>query len=322
MKRFIKKRYLQWLDRRIPAAREITLNQQRIFIFPSRQGLLFAIVLLAVLVAAINYENNLAYILAFWLSGLFVVAILYTFSNLSGLTIKAGKAKAAFAGEGAEYNLVLSRNSKRQYHGIQLRWPNSEELVEDVCRQKERQVKLFLTTKTRGRMQAGRLLVESYYPLGMLRAWSWLDLDMSSVVYPKPIPVRALPKAISRQNEGMLVEQHGTEDFYGFRDYVAGDSLKHVSWRGVAKGQSLQTKQFSANVDSRVWLDWSSFDGENPELRLSKLCFLALELEKGQDEYGLRLPGSEILPGRGATHQEKVLRALALYGIESTGDES
>lgn len=317
MKRFIKKRYLQWLDRRIPAAREITLDQRRIFIFPSRQGLLFAIVILAVLIAAINYENNLAYILAFWLSSLFVVAILYTYSNMSGLSIKAGKTKAAFAGEDAEYSLLLSRSGKRQYHGIQLRWPNSAEIVEDVCKQQQKATRLFLSTKKRGRMQADRLLIESYYPLGLLRVWSWVDLDMSSVVYPKPIPAGTLPRAFSQQNEGDLLEQNGAEDFYGFREYVAGDSLKHVSWRSLAKGQPLQTKQFSATVDSRVWLDWSFFEGENQELRLSKLCFLALELAKGQDEYGLRLPGVEIAPSRGEAHREHILRTLGLYGIEA-----
>ncbi len=317
MKRFIRNRYLQWLDRRIPAAREITLNQRRIFIFPSRQGLLFAIVILAVLIAAINYENNLAYILAFWLSSLFVVAILHTYSNLSGLTIKAGKAKAAFAGEDAEYNILLSRNGKRQYHGIQLRWPNSEEIVEDVCKQQERAARLFLRTKKRGRMHAKRLLVESYYPLGLLRAWSWVDLDMSSVVYPKPVAAGTLTRAFAQHNEGEMLEQHGAEDFYGFRNYVAGDSLKHVSWRSLAKGQALQTKQFSASADRRIWLDWDFFEGEAQELRLSKLCFLALELSKGQDEYGLRMPDIEIAPGRGDAHQERILSALGLYGFEN-----
>ncbi len=316
MKRFIKQRYRQWLDQRIPASREVTLDQRRIFIFPSRYGWFYTVVLLSVLLAAINYENNLAFALAFLLVSLFVVAILHTYSNLSGLTIRAGRTKAAFAGEDAEFDVILRRQGKREYHGVHLCWPNSAEVVEDVCRVYERKTKLFLTTKKRGWMRAERLLLESHYPLGILRAWSWIDLDMTCLVYPKPIFAGRLPHALSRRNEGVMAEQLGAEDFYGFRDYVAGDPLKHVSWKSMAKGQALLTKQFAANVDRRVWLDWYCFSGDDEETRLSKLCYWTLELSKGQDEYGLRLPEFEIKPDTGEVHRDAILRALALFGNE------
>jgi uncharacterized protein (DUF58 family) len=317
VKRFIKQHYDQWLDRRIPAARGITLDQRRIFIFPSRQGLFFAVAVLAVLIAAINYENNLAFALAFLLSSLFVVAILHTYYNLSGLTIQAGRTKAAFAGEDAEFNLTLVRHGKREHFGIHLSWPKSEEIVEDICHYQERKTKLFLKTRQRGRMRAGRLLIESYYPLGLLRAWSWVDLDMSCLVYPKPVKAGVLPRALSRNSEGSMQEQHGAEDFYGFRDYAAGDSPKHVFWKSYAKGLPLQTKQYAAHVDSKIWLDWQYFEGMDQEARLSRLCYWALELSKGQSEYGLRLPGVEIAPARGEAHLELILRNLALFGIEA-----
>jgi len=313
MKQFINNRFQRWLDRRIPPAREVTLNQRRIFIFPSYQGGVFCLVLAGILISAINYANSMAYVLVFLLLSLYIVAILHTYSNLSGLTIKAGHAKPAFAGEDAEFEVVLHRRGARNYHGISLSWPNSNTVIADIFDQQELNIKLFLRTGNRGRMRAGRLHIESFYPLGLLRCWSWIDLDMNCLVYPKPLAGSQLPRVASLHGEGRTREHYGIEDFFGLRDYAVGDSLKHVSWKSLAKGQPLQTKQYTANVDKRIWLDWEALEGLDAEKRLSRLCYWTLRISKTEDEYGLRLPGQEIQPARGDQHRQTILRSLALF---------
>ena len=104
----------------------------------------------------------------------------------------------------------------------------------------------------------------------------------------------------------------GSDDFYGFRDYQPGDPLKHVFWKGYAKGQELQLKQYAGYREKQIWLDWEAFDGPL-EKRLSHLCYWALKLEHRKQEYGLRLPGQEIPPAMGGAHQIRVLKALALF---------
>ena len=44
--------------------------------------------MLLILVAAINYQNALAHALAFLMLGLFLVAMLQTYRNLSGLLLR------------------------------------------------------------------------------------------------------------------------------------------------------------------------------------------------------------------------------------------
>ena len=107
-----------------------------------------------------------------------------------------------------------------------------------------------------------------------------------------------------------------SDDFYGFRDYRQGDSLRRVYWKGLARGQSLQSKQYAAYADRSVWLDWELFDGLGAEQRLSHLCYWALAFDRDNEEYGLRIPGTVIPPGWGEKHREAVLRALALHGME------
>lgn len=66
------RRWQKWLDRRIPEAKEVILNQRSIFIIPSRVGWLFLLLLILLLITAMNYQNGLIYGLTFWL---FSVAI-------------------------------------------------------------------------------------------------------------------------------------------------------------------------------------------------------------------------------------------------------
>jgi hypothetical protein len=107
----LRSRFQQWVNRRIPAAREVTLDQRRIFIFPSRAGFFFGCSLTVMLVASINFENNLSYALTFLLATLFIVATLHTYANLSGLTIRALRAQPAFPGQQSEFHVMLERSN-------------------------------------------------------------------------------------------------------------------------------------------------------------------------------------------------------------------
>ena len=100
-----------------------------------------------------------------------------------------------------------------------------------------------------------------------------------------------------------------------FRDYRKGDSLRQAHWKGFAKGQALQTKQYTAYADRSVWLDWELFAGMGVEQRLSHLCYWVLAFDERREEYGLRLPGVTIAPAVGEKHREQVLKELALFGV-------
>ena len=121
----LQRRFRTWINRRIPPSRSVTLNQKRLFIFPSRAGLFYGICLLVMLLAAINFQNNLSYALTFLLATLFVLAVLHTFANLSGLTIRAVRAQPAFPGQQTEFELQVSRGRRREYYGVYCRFENS-----------------------------------------------------------------------------------------------------------------------------------------------------------------------------------------------------
>lgn len=309
-------RFREWVNRRIPPARSVTLDQKRIFIFPSRAGFFFFACLLLMLLTAINYENNMSFALTFLLATLFVIGVLHTYANLSGLTIHAVRAQPAFPGQQSEFELLIERGKRRDHYGLHLAWPDSSEALVNIVGEDTVQVRLHAPVGNRGWYNPGRLLLESTYPLGLLRCWTWIDLDLYAMVYPQPLASPDLPGLASDQPDGTSVPVAGKDDFYGFRDYRAGDSLRQVHWKGLARGQALQSKQYAAYADRSVWLDWDMFAGLGTEQRLSHLCYWALAFDREQLEYGLRLPGCTLEPGWGEQHREQVLRALALHGVE------
>jgi uncharacterized protein (DUF58 family) len=267
-------------------------------------------------VTAINYQNNMSFALTFLLATLFIIAVLHTYANLSGLTIRALRANAAFPGQQSEFSIQVERSRQREHFALHLKWPESTESLVNLADQDAVQVHLHMPVGTRGWFSPGRLLLESTYPLGLLRCWTWVDLDLAAMVYPQPLACPELPGLASDQPDGAAVPVMGSDDFYGFRSYRRGDSLRHVHWKGLARGQDLQTKQYGAYANRSVWLDWEQFAGLGTEQRLSHLCYWALEFESRDEEYGLRLPGVVLEPGVGERHRERVLQALALHGVE------
>lgn len=313
--------YDRWLDERIPVERSVTLNQRRVFIFPDRAGLFFLLVLAVMLLAAINYQNNMAFALTFLLFSLFIVAVLHTFSNLSGLQLEALRGQSAFAGDDAEFELQLRRSPRRTYHAIQLGWPGQPAATVSLLDQESAVVKLFHAAPQRGWLRPGRLSVSTVYPLGLLRAWTWIDLDFSALVYPRPL---AGPRPSGTAGDDPRGQrntprwQKGSEDFYGFRLYRSGDNLRHVMWRAYAKGQRLQSKQFAELPVATHWLSWDECAGER-EQRLGLLCHWVLELHRRGEAFGLRLPGATLAPAQGESHRDEALRMLALFGRGDPG---
>ena len=305
-------RYERWLKRRIPAARSVTLDQRRIFIFPSRVGLFFFAALAVMLIAAINYQNNMAFALVFFLFSLFIVAILHTYSNLSGLCLEALRGFPTFAGEVAEFELQLRRTRERAYYAIELGWPGEPSARHSLLDTQIATVKLFHRSQRRGWLRPGRLTVQTVYPLGLLRAWTRIDLDIAALVYPRPIAGPRPGGGDDQAENGARALTKGSDDFYGFRNYRSGDNLRHVLWRAYAKGQPLQSKQFAETQVQSHWLSYDACEGDR-EHRLGVLCYWVLEFERKGEVFGLQLPGASLAPDSGAEQRERALRMLALF---------
>ncbi len=303
-----------WLARRLPPTTTIDLAQRNIFILPTRQGMGFGLVIGMLLIGAINYQNSLIYLMAFLLGGMFIACIMATFRNVAGIRLTRGRAHGCHAGEHAQFEMRLEAIDGRRHYGIVIGWPDEERLALDLDLE-PLTISLGVQARVRGRLRPGRLLIEGFYPLGLIRAWSWIDFDAEVIVYPKPINSTLPPDAIEADRVlGDRVQSDG-DDLYGLRDYRHGDVPRAVAWKHYAATGHLRTKEFASGVGTHQrWLDWQALVGAGVEERLQRLTGWVLQAARSDRPYGVRMPGVRFAPASGETHRHSVLSALALYG--------
>jgi len=201
-------------------------------------------------------------------------------------------------------------------------FPDSATVTVDIKDQQTVTVTLPLFVPHRGWYHAPRVTISTIYPLGLLRAWAHLDMDINVLAYPKPIP-SSLPmtKVVSAQDTDdeprteNAVLADIADDISHLRAYQQGDSLRQIAWKTYAKGQGLASKAYESVTvsEQQQWLDWYDFSGLNKEERLSRLCDCALQAEDKALLYGVKLPDQTIPLGSGQQHNHKILRALAVY---------
>ncbi|MDY7560024.1 DUF58 domain-containing protein [Pseudomonas sp. CCC3.2] len=304
-----------WLARRIPPASRVELNHRQIFIMPTRIGATFASVLVLMLLVAINYQNSLAYGLTFLLMSVAILTILHTFRNLSGLVLSAGSVRSVFVGEPLLLRLRLE-SAKRPHQAIALGWDVKHLQELDVPSAGLTEVNIDLPALARGWLRAPRLRVESVFPLSIFRAWSWLDLQQSVLIYPRPI-VGAMPLLQGTQphaeDQGAATPGPGVDDYQGLKPYQSGDSRRRLHWKAYSRGQGLLIKDFTDVSGHDLCLDFMALGGGIEE-RLSRLCYWVLELSQRRQPFALRLPGYLRASSSGNEHREACLQALALFG--------
>jgi uncharacterized protein (DUF58 family) len=310
-------RLQQWLfrfgrDENLP----IILTQRRIFIVPTRAGLLFGLVLAAMLTGAINYNLSLGHALVFLLVGLGLVAMVHTFRNLVALRLTPGRAEAVFAGEIAHFPLHLENPRRYARRALEFAFGHAEGATLDMPGEARASVAVPCPAPTRGRLDPGRVTLSTRYPLGLFHAWSYPHPPLSCLVYPRPIDT-PLPATASAAHAGYRPGDDGQDDFSGLRPRQAGDPTRHIAWKAVARdfeNRPLLVKQFAGGASDELWLDWALTPAGGTETRLSILAGWVLAATERQGAYGLRLPGRDIPPSQGQAHRDACLEALALYG--------
>lgn len=313
----LRERFRKWMASRVPPRDKVTLNRRIIYILPTRNGLMFVFAAGLVFIAAINYAVSLAFGLAFLMVSIFILAILHGFNNLNHLQLTGLSSPPVFCGDQAAFKVLLSRHKSRSHEALEFAFPDSLISHVDLVQNDQERIEVFTEASQRGDFKAPLLRITTYFPLGLCQAWSVVDLNLHCVVYPKPIAfsMSEFGAGSSGDEESSLMVA-GSEDYYGLREYVPGDSLRQVAWKNVARGQGMQLKQFVDYADTKIWLDWDMFYGFSVEEKLSRLCFCVLQLAKTGNPYGLKIPGVEISPASGPEHKTKILKTLAMFGVE------
>lgn len=292
---------------------QVTLTSDRVYIVPTKVGLIFALLLITLLVGSINYEKSLGFILTFLLAGIGNVLLLSTWRNIAGLELKRGHSLPVFSGEAATFNVQLINHPRLNRHAIAISHDGIEQDIVDCAANSQQAITFRVDVNKRGILDPGAFRLYSEFPSGLFIAWTWVDLSLSCVVYPQP------DKNISSQavdnNEGGDKDRSGAggENFSQLRKYQHGDNISRVSWKATAKNDELFSKEFTGSTPKTQWINWDDIPACDTEHRLSIMAALIIEAENSKQHYGLTLPQQQIRPHCGGKHYHQCLTALALY---------
>jgi uncharacterized protein (DUF58 family) len=298
---------------RAPETGTIFLAQRRVYILPTRHGVVFGLALLLMLIGSINYQLSLGYALTFLLAGTGLVSMLHTYRNLAHLYVSAARVEPVFAGDRARFQLHLENPNGFDRTALWLHAGDSA-AASDVAGRSGATVQLPVAAKRRGYLQLPRVTIETRYPLALFRAWSYVHPESRALVYPRPDHA-PLPAAQLIPDTGAAVSAGiGADDFAGLRPYQPTDSPRHIAWKSVAHGNAMLTKVFAGRGAEELWLDFAALPSAlGLEQKLSRLAGWVLQAEREGYAYGLRLPGKAIDPAHGPAHRDECLKALALH---------
>ncbi|NTV95470.1 MAG: DUF58 domain-containing protein [Thiobacillus sp.] len=292
----------------------VVLTSRRLYILPTRIGLVFGVLLFGLLMVSINYGISLGYLFTFLLAGIGLAGLFHTERNLLGLSLRPLAAAPVFAGETAHFRLLTENAATRRRAGLVLEHADQTSESLDLEAATNGELKLDLAQPIRGWHRLDRLTLASTWPLGLFRSWTVFKLDWGVLVYPRPA-ADALPfPDPSGEGRALSWRRPGEDEFAVLRAYRPGDSTRRIAWKSVARGQAPQTKQFAGAGGGEAWLRWQDCPEPDTEGRLSRLTRWALDAERTGCPWGLELPGSQLPPGRGERHLHEALAALARYG--------
>ena len=278
---------------------------QRRRIRPTRALAGLSLILIAMALAASNYQSNGAWLILFLTTSLVGVSALATWRNLDGVSLNIDTPPMLAAGSPGTLTVHV--------HCAQPRWGLRVSVVEPgevpakaFAAASDSPDVVILASRARGLHRISDLRLRTTWPFGLFLAEQLVPVDLTLIVHP-------IPQGLSWDKS----HGHGnaTEpiDFAGVRPWQTGDHPRHIDWRAAARreDQAPPVKMFTGGGSKALWLDWTATDDAHGELRLGQLTRWVLELHQQGQIYGMRLPGHELQPATGPVHLRACLMALA-----------
>lgn len=324
-------RLVQWLFRgHAEPLGDVVLDRRRVFILPTRAGLIFGFMAVTVWFGSLNFNLQLGYLLSFLVLSIALVGMYHTHRNLVHLVVREQRASSVHAGEVADFAFVIDNPTADARYAINLAFvlprrrrqrPRraAEQPMQgvwvDVAASSSARVNIGLPTRRRGRRYCPRVRISTRFPFGLWEAWAYASPQVATIVYATPeIDAPPLPPGSGGDRDIANGVAVGNDDFAGVRPYRPGDPLKAVAWRLAAHSDELSVKLFESSAGEETVLDFDALPAQLPlEQRLSRLTRWVLDADANGLRYSLRLPGSPVPTGLGPAHRARCLEALALY---------
>ena len=139
-------------------AHAVALQRRRIYVLPTRFGIVFAAMAFAMLLGSLNYGASLGFALTFLLAGLGLVVVQHCHNNLLGATIKFLGAAPVFAGDRAEFKIAVGNTAAAPRFEIELKYNDHTAGPVDIASGGTQVLHIGVPTQRRGWVALDRFL--------------------------------------------------------------------------------------------------------------------------------------------------------------------
>jgi len=255
---------------------------------PTRAGLIYLLVLLAISLGAVNTGNNLLYLVLASLLAALLVSGVVSRLVLERVEIELALPEHVFARRPVRARLTLY-NPKRFFPSFAITLstprrkpargqPSPPRAILDepvywdyIPGQSARVRHLELTFPSRGPYAQRAFRLATRFPFGLLVKARTVPLRQEVIVLPAVEPTaefyEVLP-LVSGEVES-LAKGRG-HDLYAIRDYRESDAARHVDWKATARAQRLKVREFTREDERRVVLVLDARLGQADPLSLER----------------------------------------------------
>jgi uncharacterized protein (DUF58 family) len=301
--------------------RKHIVRENRIYIMPSGRGLLFlAIVMVTILVAA-TYNNNLVFLLGFFLFAVFVTSMVQTHYVLKGVSLEFVEAEDGFEGDRLGLLLNLTQRKGRWRPGLIVRTSSKKFLTLTATRERMKPsesshaMRIEVSAWRRGVHELPELILETYYPLGIFRAWKIFQPKGRIHVYARPEGSLTLaPVHFESGDQDLGLRRSPEGDFGELKEYHDGESYHQIAWKHFARTGELYTRIHWGQENKHYEIPWSP-SGRDIEIHLRQM---SRWIEQAVDEgasFAIQTPDEKIEGGQGPEHRRLCHRALAAVKV-------
>ena len=298
---------LSWMIVKRRQTLPLSVNWRRVFVLPTRHGYMVALAILGVFAIGVRIQNNMLLLMAIALFVIFMFSLIWSATNLDKLQFKLIGKPQLFAGQANR--LDVQPAGRRRMNDIWLRVPSGSDRTSSELAGPKTALPLSYVPEKRGRQSLPAIMVETRFPFGVARAWTFIGAG-DVLVAPKP-DFSAYRQHFHFETRNQALDFAGEQGADGLDSWTPGTPLNRISWKHYAASDKLLQKTGDEGGSSAVHFSYQAVAHLGHETALSILCAAILQAAERQLNFHLELPDQhfkDLTPGQ----IDKALDALAL----------
>ena len=263
-----------------------SVNWRRVFVLPTRHGYMVAFAILGVFAIGVRIQNNMLLLMAIALFVIFMFSLIWSATNLDKFSFMLVGKPYLIAGRAVRVDLAPS--GRQRLNDVWLRGTEASDRKRPELAYDNRSLSIGFSTDKRGKQDLPPIMVETRFPFGVARAWTYIS---GGEVLVAPVPdfagCRSYFQIGHHTHAADLTGENGAD---GLDSWQPGTPLNRISWKHFAASDRLLQKSGDEGGANTLFFSYAHVAHLGHEAALSVLCAAVLQAADLRQNFHLELP--------------------------------